>query len=505
MFSILDARSACRKGLAVALALLVFPGPAEAAQKWVEVRSEHFIAVSDAGEGSARRMLWQFEQIRTAIQRVWPWARVDTGQPFYIFAARSEQTLKTLAPQFWEGKRFRPASVTATGRDRRYVAVRTDLAEPSNPDENPYQSAYWSYVSSVLGRSFPGRQPDWFHRGICEVWSNTRVRDKEIHVGRVVRANVERTRQGGLVRLDEFLSADGKSHWLTQDGDIGLFDAQAWAFVHYLMFGENGAHSAKLNRFSGLLMKGVPQEQALREAFGDVKPLHDQVHTYVNQSLIPFARLGVTLDLDVKTFGSRELSPAEAALARGELLVAMNRPVEARALAAEAAQAEPGSPGPWEIEAQLLDREDQRDKAKEAYAKAAELGSQRAFVYYRLAQLRFSQDASAEQQKLQEATLRRAHELDPQDANAMSFLAETLAGLGQLEEAGTLARKAVQSDPASSYHRLVLARIARDMGQLEDAIAIAQSAVTAADDDAERSSAQQYVDWLKQQAPPPRP
>ena len=505
MFSILDARSAFRKGLPVALALFVFPGQAGAAQKWIEVRSEHFIAISDAGEGSARRMLWQFEQIRTAIKRVWPWASVDTGEPFYIFAARSEATLKTLAPEYWEGKRFRPGSFGATGRDRRFIAVRTDLNEPSDADENPYQSAYWSYVSSVLGRSFPGRLPPWYHRGVCEVWSNTRVREKEIHVGRVIQANVDRARRGGLIRLDEFLSADGRSHWLTQDGDIHLFESQAWAFVHYLMFGDNGAHTAKLSRFSGLLMRGVPQEQALREAFGDVKPLFDQIHTYVSQSLLPFARIGVTLELDVKTFGSREMTPAEAALARAELHVAMNRPVEARALAAEAAQAEPSSPGPWEIEAQLLDRESQRDKAKEAYAKAVELGSQRAFVHYRLAQLRWTQDADAAQLKVQEATLRRAHELDPKDANAMSFLAETLAGLGQLEEAGTLGRKAVQSDPASSYHRLVLARIARDLGQLEDAIAIAQSAVTAADDDAERSSAQQYVDWLKQQAPPARP
>jgi tetratricopeptide (TPR) repeat protein len=505
MFNTLDVSSARRKGLPVALGLLFLPGLAGAAPKWVEVRSEHFIAISDAGDGSARRMLWQFEQIRAAVKRVWPWASVDTGEPFYIFAARSEETLKTLAPHFWEGKRFRPGSFGATGRDRRFIAVRTDLAEPSNPDENPYQSAYWSYVSSVLARSFPGRLPQWYQRGVSEVWSNTRVREKEIHVGRVIQANVERARRGGLIRLDDFLSADGRSHWLTQAGDITLFDAQAWAFVHYLMFGESGAHSQKFSRFSGLLMNGVPQEQALLEAFGDPKPLFDKIHMYVNQSVLPFARIGVTLDLDVKTFGSRVMSPVEVALARAELHVALNRPVEARALAAEAAQADPSSPGPSEVEAQLLEREGKRDEAREAFARAVELGSQRAFVHYRLAQLRFTQNADAGQLGLREATLRRAHELDPTDANVMSFLAETLAAQGRLEDAAALGKKAVEADPTSSYHRLVMARIARDLGRLEDAIAIAESAVAAADDDAERSRAQQYVAWLKQQAPPARP
>jgi tetratricopeptide (TPR) repeat protein len=375
--------------------------------------------------------------------------------------------------------------------------VRTDLREPDNPNENPYQSAYWSYVSGVLARSFPRPLPAWYLRGVSEVWSNTRVRDKEIHVGRVIQSNVQRVRQGGLIRLDEFLSAEGQSRWLTQESEIVLFDAQAWAFVHFLMFGDSGAHSAKLNVFSRLLMDGKTQDVALNEAFGDVKPYFDKIHLYSSQSVMPFARVAVSLDLDVETLGSRTLTVAEAALARAEFLVAKGRPVEARALAAEAAQADPQSPGPWEVEAQILDRENQDDKAREAFAKAAELGSRRAFVYYRLAQLEWKPGWDEARVKRQEAMLRRAHELDPADTNVMSSLADTLAALRRPEEALPLARQAVQNDPSSSYHRLTLARIARDLGRVDDAIPIAESAVSAADDDAERRRAQEFLDSLQ--------
>jgi len=482
---------------AIGLALLsAASSRTDAAPAWIEVKSAHFTAISDAGERAARRTLWQFEQIRAALVRLWPWAKVDSGSPYVIFAVRSESSLKTLGPQYWEGKRFRPVSFHTSGRDRRYVAVRTDIREPEDADENPYQSIYFSYVSSVLAHSFPLRLPEWYHRGVSEVWSNTRVREKEIQVGRVIHADVDLVRRSGVIPMDVFLAADRKSRWLTQGSQITQFDAQAWAFVHYLIFGESGANMAKFNRLNQLLLSGLPIDTALREALGDVKVHFDKFYPYMSQPVLSFARIAVALDLNLETFGSRALSPAEAAIARAEMLVAMGRPVEARALAAEAAAADPQSPGPYEIEAQLLDREDHADKARDAFAKAAELRSSRAFVYYRLAQLEWRAGFDESRIKKQLEHLERAHELDPADANTLSFLADTLSALGRPQEALPLARHAVEKDPASSYHRLTLARVGLDLGAVDEAITLARSALTAADDDGERQRTQEFLDSL---------
>ena len=169
--------------------------PAAAAPPpWLEVKSAHFTVITDAGEKDGRRAAWQFEQIRSALLQIWPWAKIDRGQPFVVFAARSEATLKTLGPQFWEGKRFRPAGFGAQGRDRHFIAVRTDVAEPDEVGTNPYQTAYWTYVSAVFNRSFPRHVPDWYARGVAEVMSNTIVREKEIHVGRPIRENIQLAR-----------------------------------------------------------------------------------------------------------------------------------------------------------------------------------------------------------------------------------------------------------------------------------------------------------------------
>ena len=87
---------------------------------WHEVKSAHFTVITDAGEKAGRRTAWQFEQIRSALVTIWPWAKIDSGRPFVVFAARDESTLKTLGPQFWEGKRFRPVGFGAQGRDKRF-------------------------------------------------------------------------------------------------------------------------------------------------------------------------------------------------------------------------------------------------------------------------------------------------------------------------------------------------------------------------------------------------
>lgn len=485
---------------ALALALcstLAATGARAGASTWVEVKSPHFLVITNAGDGAGRRTAWQFEQIRSGLSRLWPWAKIEAGRPFVVFAVKDEATLKTLGPQYWEGKRFRPVSFSASGRDRQFVALRTDVREPDDISANPYQTAYWSYANAVFTNAFPRRLPIWYSRGIAEVVSNTFVREKELHVGRPMRGNLEELRGRALIPLAEFLSADRTSRWVTQEAGIQLFDAQAWALVHYLLFGEEGRHAARVNRFNRLLYDGTAEEVALKEAFGDMTPYYDGMRSYVTRQLFSYARIPVSLESRPEGFTAQVLGAGEAAVLRGEFLVAMGRPAEARALAAEAAKADPTLPGPSGIEAALLDAEGNRDEAKAAYAKAAGAGSKDAYVYYRLAQLEWAPSADKALRERLTARLEVARELDPTSANTLSFLAEMRSSLGQQEEALRLATQAVETDPAGTYHRMALAHILWNMGRSDDAVRMAESALKAADTEAERQEVQQFLDLAR--------
>jgi TPR repeat protein len=72
---------------ALAIALLHGTLARSAPRTWIEVKSPNFTVVSDADEGSARGVAWQFEQARAAFTRLWSWARPRGGRPFVVFAA----------------------------------------------------------------------------------------------------------------------------------------------------------------------------------------------------------------------------------------------------------------------------------------------------------------------------------------------------------------------------------------------------------------------------------
>lgn len=472
-------------------------GPAS----WIEVRSAHFTVVTNAGDGAGRRVAWQFEQIRSGLAGLWPWARVDAGRPFLVFAAKDEATLKTLGPEFWEGKRYRPTSFWTTGRDRHFVALRTDIQEPDEVSANPYQTAYWSYAHAIFTRTFPRRIPEWYARGIAGVMSNTFVREKRLDVGRLMQGNIDVMRERAPIPLAEFLAADRRSRWLVEETGLQLFDAQAWAFVHYLMFGEDGRNASRVDRFNRLLHEGTAEDVALREAFGNMTPYYEGMRSYVTRRVFGYARVPVSVDLRPEGFTTRALTVGEAAVLRGYLHVATNRPVEARALAAEAAKADPTLAGPWEIEAALLDTDDHREEAKVAYTKAVEAGSTNAHVYYRLAQLEWVRNADRAHQEKLAARLESARQLDPTNAYALSFLADVRSSLGQREEALQLATQAVQADPAVAYHRMALARVLLSLQRADEAVRAAESAMKTVVSEAERQEVQEFLAFATRSRP----
>lgn len=170
---------------AVALALLI--APLSAQRSWVEARSPNSTVLSDAGTGRGRDIAWQFEQIREAASRTFPWIRVATSRPVVVVAARDASTMRAFAPWLWDegvdGRRFTTATMSSV--DRTYVLVRADVRIDDVEGVSPYQAAYWAYAAQALGdtsRSFPR----WLQRGVAEVSSNTLVREKRIQLGRVL-------------------------------------------------------------------------------------------------------------------------------------------------------------------------------------------------------------------------------------------------------------------------------------------------------------------------------
>lgn len=463
---------------------------------WVEVRSPHFTVYSNAGEADARRAAQQFELARATMVKLWPWVAVEGMQNPVIFAVRDEKTLRSLGPQYWEGDHFRPASIAAHLGGRDFFAVRTDLRSSGEIGDNLFHQPFWIYASSAFGRSFPGAMPVWYQRGLAELVGNLLVQKQEIHVGRPRSGVLRLLRERGYYPMPEFLAADGDSPWVRDEVAVDAFDAQAWAVLHYLMFGDEGAHASKLDRFHQLLRGGATAERATAEALGDLQALAAGVRQHVGRKLFRYHRVLVSLEQVAGGLAARPVTAAEAALARAEFLVAMRRPAEARALATEARAADPAGPGPDEIEAALLDAAGDAAGARAALEKAVAAGSRNARAHYRLAQLSWTETPDETGLARLAQLLERAAALDPSDADPHSFLADVRLEQGRTAEALPLARRAVELEPGTTYHHVALARALWNGGQREEGIAAAHAGMRVARSAEDRERARRALDFF---------
>lgn len=493
-----------RTAALAALTLSLIPvGSLRGADKpWTEVKSPNFTVVTNADEKKARKVAWQFEQIRAVMAKVWPWAQLEMSRPILILAAKDEKTMRSLVPKYFEGGDNDTLTAYVTSSDRHYVTLRADLeSDPGQGHANPYRGAYWSYVSVALDNSMGVRLPPWIQRGIAEFFSNTVVREKEVLVGIPIVWELERLRTRGRPTVADLVNATYDSQLVRDDYKREVFDAASWALVHMTLFHQKGAYRAGLTAYMNAIAKGK-NGAAAAESLGDLSRIQDDLAVYIDKKLYTYVRMPLAVDVKPETFPARPMTPAQSAARRAGLHVAMGRSADALTVLDEARRIDPKEPAVAEVEGLIADREDKDAEARSAYRRAADGSSESDHVYYRLAQLEWKQGADKAHLEANQKLLRRAVELNPQSAGALSYLAEVTADLGNAAEGLLLVQRAIKLEPSRSYHYAALAHVYWVLRQADNTRQAAEVAMRAATTDGERRRAQWYLDNLAKNVKP---
>src|SRR5580698_10498296 len=85
--------------LLTALAATAANGP-----QWAEVRSPHFVVISDTNEKQARKLAGQFERMRDLFRKVLPQAGGDASLPITVMALKDRKGFQALEPASYLGK-----------------------------------------------------------------------------------------------------------------------------------------------------------------------------------------------------------------------------------------------------------------------------------------------------------------------------------------------------------------------------------------------------------------
>jgi tetratricopeptide (TPR) repeat protein len=475
--------------------LVAATGARDKPEDWLEIRSAHFVVVSNANPKQAQNVADQFERMRALFQKALPRLEPDAGSPITVIAVKNEKDFRALEPEEYVAKgQLKLAGYFLRASDNNFVLVRTDAE-----GDHPYSVVYHEYTHFVT-RKAGEWMPLWLNEGLAEFYQNTDIRDKDPVLGQPSRENILLLRQARLLPLATLFTVDHSSPYYHEENKGSIFYAESWALTHYLMMKDFREKTTKLRDYAELVSQKVDPVKAATLAFGDLTELQKALDSYVRQPVFTQLKIRGTLtvaDLDYKV---RPLTFAEAAAVRAEFLAYINRSADALALAEAVLKEDPNSALGHEVMGYLKFRQGDMAEARKWYGKAVKLDSQSFLAHYYFASIAMSTGQVEPEDDAQvESSLRTAIRLNPQFAPAYDRLG-VFFGMRQknLGEAHILALQALTIDPSNVAYWLNDAMILRTGRREQDAIRVMRNALKVAQSSAEMEQVQNALQMAEQ-------
>jgi tetratricopeptide (TPR) repeat protein len=462
---------------------------------WSEVRSPHFIVLSNASEKQARQVADQFERMRVVFEDRFPRASIDPGVPIVVLAIKDEKGFRALEPEaYLEKGKLDLAGLFLRAPDKNYVLMRLDA-----PGEHPYAIVYHEYTH-LLNQKAANWLPLWLNEGFAEFYQTTEIRDKEVLVGKPSEEDRLLLLQNHLLPLPTLFAVDTNSPYYHEDNKGSIFYAESWALTHYLTIKDDHENTHLLNDYIKLVSEKVDAVTAGTRAFGDLRLLQSELEKYIQLGRYYYSKKTTSIQIDDATFEVQALSPAQADAVRADFLVYNQRVNDAKPLLERVLRNDPNNTSAHETMGYIEFRQGNLAEAQKWYEQAVKLNSQSFLAYYYFAATTMSGGQLDSEKKSQvENSLRTAIKLNPSFAPAYDELA-VFYGMRRenLDEAHMLVLDAVELDPGNLHYRLTAANILLQMQRPTDAITVLQNASSLAKTPDEVGSVQNLLEAAQQ-------
>jgi len=235
----------------------------EKIEPWVEIRTAHFIVASDGGEKTARRIADEFESLLRVFQATMPNARVSTGVPVRILAARDGQSFARMAPEFPFDKRHeQPPGMFVSGAEKTYIGIRANAS-----GHFPYIEIFQNYAREILKLSYRNLPP-WIEEGYSTVYGNLSFSDRGVRLERPDPDDLSVLYESPLLPLDLVLHVDRKSPYYNPGNKNSVYFAESRVLVHFLISDPQFAGTKSLERYITAVGSGTDSLQAARDVLG---------------------------------------------------------------------------------------------------------------------------------------------------------------------------------------------------------------------------------------------
>ncbi len=500
-----------RVSFALLLAALLCSLPISAKDKWIKIQSKHFTLTGNASERDIRTVGTKLEQFRSVFSQLFPKVSVDSAVPITVIVFKNKNSYLPFMP-VRNGKISEVGGYFQPGQDINYITLTSDFGEA-----NPYSTIFHEFVHSLTNNT-SANLPVWFNEGVAEFYSMFDVSDKDTHVqlGAPISNHIFRLRDSKLLPLPQLFAVNHMSAEYNERDKKGIFYAQSWALVHYLLLGNNGQRQPQFIKFVELLNTGAPIEECFNQAFQiDFAGMEKELKNYIGRSTYPVLRYTsktkLTFDEDMTT---EEIGEAEANFYLGDLL-AHQRRTDAEKYLQTAIQIDPNF-APAQASLGLIRTYTGNFEEAQKYlekAVAYDKAGKNHLIYYYYAQALMRQGSNTggmqiitnefDKQKaaLIRSNLQRAIAIKPSFAHSYSLLAFINMVTGeQLDETVGMLKRAMQDAPGEQNLSLQLAQIYMRQEKYDEAKKLLQPIARNSSDPNMKQNAQLQLEVIQRVA-----
>jgi tetratricopeptide (TPR) repeat protein len=460
---------------------------------WFEVRTPHFVVITDTNEKQAHRIANQFERMRAVFHIMMPAASDGAGSPIIVLALRDKKGFQKLLPEAYLAKgALDLAGWFMRAPDKNYIVLRLDAQ-----GAHPFATVYHEYTH-YMTRNASAWVPLWLSEGLAEFYQNTDIQDKEVLLGEPSSEDILYLRQNRLLPVITLLKVDQTSPYYHEEQKGSIFYAESWALTHYIQISDAQKNTTRLQTYAELLMKKEDPIAAATQAFGDLTQLQNSLNRYISQGQFMMFKMNKAVTVDESTFQTRVIPATDADAIRADVLAYNERPKDAQALINAVLRDDPKNAIAHETMGYLKFREGDKEAAKKWYGEAVKLDSQSYLAHYYYAAMSMGPSADGHDPEI-ESSLRTCMKLNPDFAPAYDALAMYYRDdPKKLAEAHSLNIHAISLEPDNINYRLNAVDVLMNNQRYDDALAVLKAAAHVARTPGQVSTIQNRIGQIEQ-------
>jgi tetratricopeptide (TPR) repeat protein len=479
-----------RHRIATAAAILLFCLPAASADaKWRTLKTPRYSIVSQLGDNATIAWASDFDQFIDSIGGLLD-IRISQLPPLTVVLMAHDKDFDAYKPP-------RPNGTTA--KSIAGFFYRTDswgvIGLADRYDEQTRRTIYHECVHWLMSTD-PYPQPRWFSEGMAEMFSTFAVRFNKVEWGHLIEGHLAVLHGYGLMPMKDLLAQD--SSIFDRDDHTGVYYAQSWALLHYIMLGGPPEARANLAKYM-MAYRTKSADESFKASFGgDYTALQRAVRDHIDQTRFAFTstpRRNSPLQGAIS-----DASPVQVESALGRLaLVSADTTLSARH-ADKAVQLAPGDPAGHELRAYLAIRDHKPDEAQVEAERALDGGSRDAMMYILHGDAlgeRSGGDATVKARQRASA-YENAINLTPRDREIYERLTNALMQVDKpTDEDAKFLGVGRRIYPQLGIIQIGLAQVAYRQGRQEEALHQIEAALTGDMFEGDRNSARMLHDqWI---------